>query len=130
MSLIMNSTENQRSQAKFILFAVATGAVTFFLFPAISYTSITFYGLPAAAFVLSGYVLWLFLMPRNSSLAIAFSLGFIPPVAFCLIILLAIKPLFVGMILLPVASFWVIRRYARKCHLKRRLCNKAHGGDA
>jgi hypothetical protein len=114
----MNPAKDQRSQAKFILFAVATGAVTLFLFPAISYTSVIFYGVPAAAFILLGYVVWLFLMPRNPRMAIAFSVGFIPPVAFCLMLLVAIKPLYVGTILLPVPCFWFIGRFARTFRLK------------
>ena len=115
---VMNPTKDQVSQAKFILLAVVTGAVTLFLFPAISYTSVTLYGMPAAVFILLGYVIWLFLMPRNPRMAIAFSVGFIPPVAFCLMILVAIKPLYVSMILLPVACFWFVGRFAREFRLK------------
>ena len=118
MTRVMNPAKDQMSQAKFISFAVVTGAFTLFLFPAISYTSVVFYGVPAAVFILLGYVVWLFLMPRNPRMAIAFSVGFIPPVAFCLMILVAIKPLYVGMILLPVACFWFIGRFARKFRLK------------
>ena len=115
---VMNPTKDQVSQAKFILLAVVTGAVTLFLFPAISYTSVTLYGMPAAVFILLGYVIWLFLMPRNPRMAIAFSVGFIPPVAFSLMILVAIKPLYVSMILLPVACFWFVGRFAREFRLK------------
>jgi len=118
MTRVMNPAKDQMSQAKFVLFAVVTGAATLFLFPAISYTSVVFYGVPAAAFILLGYVVWLFLMPRNPRMAIAFSVGFIPPVALCLMILVAIKPLYVGMILLPVACFWLTGRFARKFRLK------------
>jgi hypothetical protein len=114
----MNPAKDQMPQATFILFAVLTGAVTLFLFPAISYTSVVFYGVPAAVFILLGYVVWLFLMSRSPRMAIAFSVGFIPPVALCLMILVAIKPLYVGMILLPVACFWFIGRFARTFRLK------------
>lgn len=117
MTRVMNPAKDQMSR-RIIVFAVVTGAVTLFLFPAISYTSVIFYGLPAAAFILLGYVVWLFLMPRNPRMAIAFSVGFIPPVAFCLMILVAIKPLYVGMILLPVACLWFIARFAGKVRLK------------
>jgi hypothetical protein len=118
MTRVMNPAKDQISQAKFIFFAVVTGAVTLLLFPAISYTSVIFYGVPAAAFILLGYGVWLYLMPRTPKMAMAFSLGFIPPVALCLMILVAIKPLYVGMILLPVACFWFMGRFARRSRLK------------
>ena len=103
---------NQMSNLSFILFAVATGLVTFFLFPAISYTSVIFYGLPAAIFILFGYGLWLVFLHTNPKRALAFVVGFVPPVAFCLLIFLAMKPLYVGMILLPFLGALLISKFA------------------
>jgi lipopolysaccharide export LptBFGC system permease protein LptF len=102
---------NQMSDLSLILFAVATGLLTLFLFPVISYTSVIFYGLPAAIFILIGYGLWLIFLRTNPSRALAFAIGFVPPVAFCLLMLLAMKPLYVGMILLPFLCALLVTKF-------------------
>jgi len=100
----------QMSNPSFALFAIATGAVTFLLFPAISYYSVIFYGLPAAIFILIGYGLWLIFLRTNPKRALAFAIGFVPPVIFCLLMYVAI-PLYVGMILLPFLCALLVTKF-------------------
>lgn len=100
----------QMSNSSFALFAIATGAITFLLFPAISYYSVIFYGLPAAIFILLGYGLWLVFLRTDPKRALAFSIGFVPPVIFCLLMYVAM-PLYVGMILLPFSCALLVTKF-------------------
>ncbi|HET6893156.1 MAG TPA: hypothetical protein VFH31_18775 [Pyrinomonadaceae bacterium] len=104
---------NQMSNLSLISFAVATGLITFLLFPAIIYYSVIAYGLPAAIFILIGYGLWLILLRTNPKRALAFVIGFVPPVTFCLLGYLVMNPLYVGMILLPLLCALLITKLVR-----------------
>jgi hypothetical protein len=67
-----------------IIFSVSVGLVTLFMFPILAYFSAALYGLPAAVFLLIGYVVAVNILSTNSKMGIAFAVGFIPPVALCL----------------------------------------------
>jgi hypothetical protein len=71
------------SSANLIGTVLATAVITLFSFPVISYTSVVLYGFPAAAYLLAGYLLWLFVNQRNPRLGFAFAIGFVPIVTFC-----------------------------------------------
>lgn len=107
---IPKAINDQMSTVNFIIFSVVTGLVTLFLFPAISYLSIIVYGLPASIFIFIGYELWFIFRRYNQKMASAFSIGFIPSVVFCLMVLLFMSPLYVGMILLQFSCFWFIHK--------------------
>ena len=97
---------------------LATAVLTLFSFPVLSYTSVVLYGLPAAAYLLAGYLAWLFINQRNPKLGFAFAIGFVPIVTFCLLGLLATEPLYVLMILLPVVCFSLVREVMVRFSLK------------
>lgn len=105
------TANDQMSTISFTIFAVATGLITFFLFPVISYTSIIMYGLPASIFIMIGYELWFIFRSFNPRMASAFGVGFIPPVVFCLLFLLFGAPRYVGMILLQFFCFWILHKF-------------------
>lgn len=106
-----NVANDQMSTMRFTIFSVATGLVTLFLFPVISYTSIIVYGLPASVFMMIGYELWFILRRFNPRMASAFGIGFIPPVVFCLMFLSFGAPSYIGMILLQFFVFWIIHKF-------------------
>ena len=115
MSGVIDPTKvasDQMSNLSLTLFAVATGLITFLLFPVLIYTSPLIYGLPAAAFILAGYGLWLIFISTNPKRAMAFAVGFVPPVALCLLMYLTATPLYVGMILLPFLCALLISKFA------------------
>lgn len=112
------STLARVSSANFIGTVLATAVITLFSFPAISYTSVVLYGLPAAAYLLAGYLLWLFVNQHNPKLGFAFAIGFVPIVTVCLLGLLAAKPLYVLMILMPLVCFSLVREVTRRFILK------------
>ena len=117
----MNDTKSTLARvpsAKLIGIAFATAVITLFSFPVISYTAVVLYGLPAAAYLVAGYLLWLFVKQRHQRLGFAFAIGFVPIVTFCLLGLLAAKPFYVLMILMPAVSFSVIREVTRGFILK------------
>jgi hypothetical protein len=115
----MRDTKSTRvSSAKLIGTVLATAVITLFSFPVISYTSVVFYGLPAAAYLLAGYLLWFFVNQRNPRLAFAFAISFVPIVTFCLLGLLTAKPLYVLMIVIPVICFSIVREVTRRFILK------------
>jgi len=86
------------------VFAITICITTLFLFPIIGYSSLAFYGLPAAVFLLLGYVVGINIFSTNQKMGIAFAVGFIPPVAFFLLILLPGAPLSIVISLLPVTA--------------------------
>jgi hypothetical protein len=107
------ASQHEISPANMVLVAIATGLATFFAFPAIIYTSIVLYGLPAALFILTGYIVWLLLVRRDRKMGNAFALGFFPVIAFCLLGPLSAKPFYVLVVILPVVCLWIVHRLMR-----------------
>ena len=107
------SHHDSNPRAWLLVIAVATAAVTALTFPVIIYTSVILYGLPAAAYVLSGYMSWLVLMKRDRGKGLAFAAGFAPVVAFYLLIPLSASPLYVAAVLSPVVCLWLALRLVR-----------------
>ena len=94
-------------QLGLVIVAIGVGIITLLVFPMISYFSATSYGLPTAIFLLLGYIIGINLFGSNPRMGIAFGIGFIPPVAFCLVILVAGgAPLSVLLSMLPVTCLW------------------------
>ena len=94
---------DQPSNLQLTLFVIATAAITILLFPATIYYSVLMYGLPAAAFLLVGYGISLFLFRTNPPKATAFAIGFAPPVVLALLMYFTAVPLYVMSLLLPLA---------------------------
>lgn len=103
--------DNRMSVVRFTVFALAVGIITFLSFPAILYYSVIAYGLPASIFISIGYVIWAILLQGNQKKALAFSVGFVPPVVLCLLFYLPAVPFYVGMIMLQFSCFWLIFKF-------------------
>ncbi|HEU4595200.1 MAG TPA: hypothetical protein VFS10_08510 [Pyrinomonadaceae bacterium] len=103
--------DQRLSLTQFIVLAVTIGLLTFLAYPVISYLSPLAYGLPASIFMALGYELWYALRRRNTDVAAAFSVGYIPPVVFCLMVLMWMAPLHTALILVQFFGFWLIHQY-------------------
>jgi len=106
--------DDSNSQAHLVKIAVATAVITLLTFPVLIYTSVIFYGLPAAAYILFGYVVWLVLAKRNRRKGLAFAVGFASVVTSFLLGPLSAKPLYVVMVLLPSACLCLVLKLMRR----------------
>jgi hypothetical protein len=89
-----------RERAHFLLVLIITAVVTFSIFAPIIYYSVVAYGVPAAAFIVGGYVIWLVLFRRRSQRAYPFAVGFSSAVLVLLVAYLTAVPTYVAMILI------------------------------
>jgi hypothetical protein len=103
---------DQPSNFQLTLLAIATGAIAMLLFPAIIYYSVLVYGAPAAAFILCGYGVWLYLRRNHRRRALAFAVGFVPPVGLILLAYSTAAPLYVLWLLVPLVAAVIVTRLA------------------
>ncbi len=99
--------------------AVLVAIGTLLVFPAISYISVAFYGIPAAVFVLAGFVVWLILHRYRSAFADVFFVAFSAPVVFCLLpMFFTAVPYLPLVIVAPTAILWFLAKrkgLTRRC---------------
>jgi hypothetical protein len=103
----------------FLFFIAATAVITFSLFAPILYYSVIAYGLPAAAFMATGYCVWAALVRRDSRRATAFAISFASPVVLLLTAQSTASPKHVGLILIEFSCFWLLLKLARVNGAKR-----------
>jgi len=108
--------------SKTIIYAVVgvtVVLVTLLIFPAISYLSVGFYGLPAAVFVAFGFAIWIILRRYSPGVANVFGVAFSAPVIFCLVpMFFTAVPYLPLLIVAPTAILWFIasrKGLTRRC---------------
>ena len=98
------------NRAAIVCGAIAVGAFTLWVFPALAYISIAAYGAPASAFVLLGYGVWRLLLSRWPTLATPFLVAFAAPIVLVLMGFAISVPLLAASILAPTAIIELVRQ--------------------
>ena len=101
---------------RIVCLALSVAIFTLWVFPALSYASITAYGLPASIFVLMGFIMWQTLVVRWPESATPFAIAFAVPIALVVLPLAISVPLHACLILAPTLLAAMIRRRFGKRH--------------
>lgn len=93
---------------KMVLAAVGAASITFIGFPPIAYASFFTYGIPADIFIVAAYGIWLGLLQTDRKIGYAFLVGFLPVVAFWIVLIFRVKLSYGLLLTLPLACVCLV----------------------